>query len=196
MTSIQSRSASNNGANDSRPGELRSGVGPWRQSLSRAHRAIDISVRRIDSSIDVIGAAQRYAFGPLSETNQRLERLTLTVLDVGENLRRAALGLKETNDRMAEAPELAGGAPEQCIEATALWIETAQRLAVLSECVDTLFKLYITGPRTSQFSLPADGYRPPIPVRRQRFKPVLTVAEAPRRVSRGRAPPLLSTCQL
>jgi hypothetical protein len=196
MTNVFARPASHENAIDPRSGELRAGGGSWPRTLRQARRALDVSVRRIDSSTRVVGAAQRHAFGPLNETTQRLKRVSLSIIDAGANLQRAALGLLETNQCIALAPELAAGAPEQCIELTALWIETAQRLAALSNWMEAMLKLCVTGPRTTQIRKPEDGHRPAIPVRRQRLTPLLTVAEAPRRISRGRAPPLLSTCTL
>jgi hypothetical protein len=137
----------------------------------------------------------------------------------------AAAGLRMTADRMAESPELAPQAPGQLIAATRQWIEAAGQLAAVSDrsgdtfawLRDSVLDGTIPIPLVEQtahpeksvvtFRLVAPPLLPPdwfpeessdvsrIPVRRPRFV-CFTVAESARRVFRGRAPPLVSTCPL
>ena len=127
----------------------------------------------------------------------------------------------ETYDRIAEAPAYAGDAPERMIADMQSWIETGTKLALLGNRFDKSFAELIDyaqsgdapldmsellkrrvhpvpvlarHPRPKVLSIENDRiFR--IHVRRQR-PARLAVAEAPTRVSRGRAPPLISTCSL
>ena len=130
--------------------------------------------------------------------------------------------MNAANDCIALAPADAGGAPERMIGAIGDWIDAATQLAMLSNRLeDTSARLlaYIkvdTAPLDLEKLLSKDRpvrkpivFRIPAPrvlsiennrifcihVRRQRSVR-LTVAEAPRRICRGRAPPLVSTCSL
>jgi hypothetical protein len=137
----------------------------------------------------------------------------------------AAAGLRKTADRAAESPELALHAPEKLIAATRQWIDAAGQLTAFSEQFNDTFawlrdsvkdgtlpiplveqtaypeKSVVTFRLVAPPLLPPDRFPeessnvPCIPVRRQRSV-CSTVAEAARRVFRGRAPPLVSTCSL
>jgi hypothetical protein len=128
----------------------------------------------------------------------------------------AAAGLRKTSDRVAEAPELALDAPEKLFAVAALWVRAAVELDVYSgqfvetsaRMLDRTKKLAATGPAVPATialnappRLPRDWFpsedddAPCIPTRRQRSVR-LTLAEAARRISRGRAPPFGSTCSL
>ena len=136
-------------------------------------------------------------------------------------LDRGAEGLRETNDRIALSPEDAGDAPGLMIDALTRWAGAATTIAALFEqldddraalleyvkgagaCLD-LDELFTSGgpaPRLiGKRNLPATLFSERsrvfcIHVRRRRSAP-LAVVEAPRRIFRGRAPPLVSTCSL
>jgi hypothetical protein len=129
-----------------------------------------------------------------------------------------------TFDNIERAPLFAGDAPQLMIAAMTRWIDAATRLAMLSNRLDDSFTSltdYVKGgsaPLDLSELLPNRGpapkrisfsVRPPslkflsvenrrvfcIHVRRQRSARI-TVAEAPRRIFRGRAPPIVSTCPL
>jgi hypothetical protein len=121
-------------------------------------------------------------------------------------------------------PEVALDAPEKLVDATMQWIQASGQLAAFSQRFDgTSARLLVSvkngtipipleeqtadaGKTAPTFKLipplrPPDWFQyqsndvPCIPARRQRsVRP--TLAEAVRRIFRGRAPPLVSTCPL
>jgi hypothetical protein len=134
-------------------------------------------------------------------------------------LEEALDALSQTSDLAALTPERAVGAREALRSATHRWLSAAFCLRDLPQWLQQLPDL--TDPihagcrRLPDYNVELPTTRPPSAVRlflaeeisreatrrflagprRQRFTPS-TVADAPRRVSRGRAPPPLSTCPL
>jgi len=140
---------------------------------------------------------------------------------VAELLGNGVDGLNETTERVALSPAEAGNAPERMTDAMWRWIDAATRLAALSNRLDETFAAlldYVNG-GTAPLDLsevfgktgPAPEFittRPSVKVlsiesgrifcihlRRLRSAR-LTVADAPKRVFRGRAPPFVSSCWL
>jgi len=187
-------------------------------------RAIDVTERLIGSSCRVINACEALAAEHPLLVSRRLQRVAGWLQEASEQLGRGADDLRATNDYVALAPAFAADAPELMIVATAHWIGAAAMLAQVSERLDDSFTSlmdYVKGgtapldlselfpkpspaPRRISFAVrnPSLAFLSRenrrvfcIHVRRQRSARV-TVAEAPRRIFRGRAPPIVSTCSL
>jgi hypothetical protein len=197
----------------------------WTRPFRRTRRAIACSLRLIDSSCRVIEAAERFAQGRPIRAVRQLEVLSDWVIEAAEELDRAARGLRETTDRAAESPEMSLEAPQKLVETTAQWIAAAGQLAAFSARLDDTSAWLFDSIKSGAIPIPlqeqtADAGKTPatipliarpvvaprwlsdesddvpcIPVRRRRStRP--TVAEAARRIFRGRAPPRVSTCSL
>jgi len=150
-----------------------------------------------------------------------MQRVTGLLVEATQRFGRVLDCICETHDRIAEAPLECADAPARMISDLQNWIETGTKLALLGNRFDKSFAELIDyalsgnapldmsellkrrihpvpvlakHPRPKVLSLENDRiFR--IHVRRQR-PACLAVAEAPTRVSRGRAPPLVSTCSL
>jgi len=193
----------------------------WIRPYRRLRRSIIASRRLIDSSRRIIDACEKSAAEHPLRASRRLESVWGRLSRATARLQHGAEGLGEANNRIALAPESAGGAPALMIEATARWIGAATTITTLIDqldgdraalveyvkgagpCLDfdELFKSGGPAPRLMvRRTLPAALFSERvrvfcIHVRRKRSAR-LTVAEAPRRIFRGRAPPSLSTCSL
>ena len=230
MRNAAIRPASRENANDSRRGGVRSGSDrgqrrSWKRPFRRTRRAIECSLRLIESSRRVTEASEKFASERPIRATRHLKLVSGWLADAASQLDCAAAGLRKTAERVAESPELALQGPGKLIAATRQWIEAAGQLAAFSEqfsdtsawLCDSVKDGTIPIPLVEQtahpeksvvtFRLVAPPLLPPdwfpresndvpcIPVRRQRSV-CSTVAEAARRVFRGRAPPLVSTCSL
>jgi hypothetical protein len=230
MSATPIRPVPANGVRDSRRAALRACAlrrdrrRAWVRPFRRARRAIDATLRLIESSCRVIDDCERLvADHPIRATRQ-FEQVSGWLCEASEQLGRGAREWSVTFDSIEQAPFFAGDAPRLLTFAMARWIDAAARLATLSNRLDDSFSSlmdYVKGgtapldlselfrnpgpaPRRISFNV-----RPPslkflsrensrvfsIHVRRQRSARV-TVAEAPRRIVRGRAPPIVSTCSL
>src|SRR5258707_11599 len=142
-------------------------------------------------------------------------------IGLGGRLARLGKCIGETYDRIAEAPAYAGDAPARMIADLQSWIETGTKLALLGNRFDQSFVELIEYAQSGNAPLDMSELlkrrvhpvpvlaRHPAPkvlslendrifrihIRRQRPSR-LAVAEAPKRVSRGRAPPPVSICSL
>jgi hypothetical protein len=188
----------------------------WTRPFRRTWRAIEASLRLTQTSRRVIEASERVAAErPLHAAGQ-LALVSTLVGRAMAQLECAAAGLRKTSDRVAESPELALDAPAKLMAAAVLWARAAVELDLYSaQFVETSARmlertkeLAASGqlvPATIELNAPPrlprdwfpfeDDDTPCIPTRRQRSVP-LTLAEAVRRISRGRAPPFVSTCSL
>jgi hypothetical protein len=215
--------ASGTNANDSRWGGVcsrRERRESWLRPFRRTRRAIQASLRLIDSTRRLIDACQRSAVDHPLLVTRRLACASTRLCKVSERLGRGLEGWNETSHRLALSPLYAGDAPELLIAAITRWTEAATQLAALSNRVDDTFSWlfdYVSSgapldlnelfrkdgpaPRlTTRRSLPAALFSERsrifcIHVRRRR-RARLTVVEAPVRIFRGRAPPAVSTCSL
>jgi hypothetical protein len=175
----------------------------------------------IDSSRRIIDTCERSAAEHPLRASRQLEGVWGRLGRALARLERGADGLREANDRIALSPQDAGDAPRLMMTAIAQWAGAATTIAALFDqldddraalveyvkgagaCLDLddLFKSGGPAPRLmTRRNLPATLFSERsrvfcIHVRRQRSAR-LTVAEAPRRIFRGRAPPLVSTCSL
>lgn len=157
---------------------------------------------------------------PIRATRQ-LERISGLLVEASNRLSIGMDRLNSTNRCLAARPADAGDAPERMIDAIARWIAAASALADLSNRLEgtsarlmayvqagiapldlsellrkraTPKAIIVRHPSPRVLSIENDRIFS-IHVRRQRSARV-TVAEAPRRIFRGRAPPLVSTCTL
>jgi len=155
---------------------------------------------------------------------RRMDQVSGWLVEASEQLGRGARALSEANDQLARVAAFSGGVPQLLIAATARWIDAAAKLAMLSNRVDDSSSALIDYVKGGTAPLDLSELLPkPVPaprrisfvvrrpslkflsvenrrvfclhVRRQRSAR-LTVAEAPRRIFRGRAPPIVSTCSL
>ncbi|HEX6160777.1 MAG TPA: hypothetical protein VF111_11465 [Thermoanaerobaculia bacterium] len=197
---------------------------PWVGPLRRLNRALAASRRMIDSTTDGIVAACDRAISCPVRTTRDLHRLSGRLIDATKRLERAARGLGETSVAVLRAPEQAGQVPRLLFEATQRWGGTAALLADVSEHLFALQEAVLhelevghlvpepqqpkrrpriaTAPRINparEFLLcrraRAHDRVASIPARRRRTACPATT-EAPRRICRGRAPPVVSNCLL
>jgi hypothetical protein len=224
MTNALIGAARAKNANDSRRAGLRScerhhDSQSWERPIRRTGRVIDASLRLLGSSRRIIDACERLALEhPILATHQ-LERVSGRLARAAELLGNGVDGLNETTNQLALSPAEAGDAPEQVIAATRRLIDAATQLAALSNRLDgtssALVEYAMGGTAPLDLSEvfgksgPAPRFittRPSVKVlsiesgrifcihlQRQRSARV-TIADAPRRIFRGRAPPLVSTC--
>jgi hypothetical protein len=203
------------------PGSRRGHGESWRRSFRGAGNAIDSTERRIAICRRIIDDCETIlAEHPMLATH-KMQRASGLLCEAAERLERSIVCMSATNARIAEAPADANEAPARMIAAMERWIEAARQLAMISNRFDEAFAAlsdYInSGTAPIDISELLKRRVHPVPVlarhpapqvlsiendrifcihlRRQRSVRV-TVAEAPRRVSRGRAPPLVSTCSL
>ena len=179
-------------------------------------RATGASLRNIDCSLRAIEATSRFAAQRPFYATVKLVRVGRWIARATAQLGRARSRLHDTLESIERAPHEGWGAPGPMFEATQQWIVAASRLAVTSELLEALMaevlryaKEGVVDPRPVVATpRPAAArwflrYCPPLPSGRiqillqRRRRPARTApADAPRRVSRGRAPPFLSTCPL
>lgn len=197
------------------PRERRERRLPWTRPLRRLRRAIDCSLRLIDGSRKVAEASERRG-----RTSRELCRASGWLARAAERLDRAAFDLGQTNLAILDAPERAGGVRAVILDETQRWLEAAQHLSSVSEQLDELAaRLFGSGDGFTVPSVRAVDGRPRIVTaprlvwarpflrlrrsrmrerllsviaRRRRLRP-MRPADAPRRISRGRAPPFGST---
>ncbi|HXH94594.1 MAG TPA: hypothetical protein VNN25_23660, partial [Thermoanaerobaculia bacterium] len=187
----------------------------------RSRRAIDRTFHLINSSLQVIEASERFAAeGPVRASRQ-LRRVGFWLSDAAGKLDRARAGLRDVLDRAEQFPKVALDAPEKVIEASLCWVVAYEQLAAISSRFEDTLTWLADSVESGAIAIPieeqaADAGKavivlrrsgapciPPdllaresnrIPFRRQRSI-CLTVAEAVRRIVRGRAPPSSQTAR-
>ena len=193
----------------------------WIRPYRRLRRDIIASRRLIDSSRRIIHTCESSAAEHPLRASRQLEGVWGRLSKALARLQRGAESLGEANDRIALSPQYAGDAPPLMIDAVTRWVGAATTIAMLlnqldddraalleyvkgaGACLDfdELFKSGGPAPKLlTRRTLPATLFSERsrvfcIHVRRKRSAR-LTVVEAPKRIFRGRAPPLLSTCSL
>ena len=192
----------------------------WIRPFRRTHRAIDSTLRLIALSRFLLNECEAFAGVRPRWATRQLVRVSGRLVETAARLGRGAECWSAAHDCVAHAPADAGDAPERLIGAIGDWIDAATQLAMLSnrlEDTSATLLAYIkadVAPLDLEKLLRKEGpapkrivFRLPSPrvlsiennrifciyVRRQRSAR-LTLAEAPRRIFRGRAPPLVSTC--
>ena len=224
MSNAEFGTASGTNANDSRRESVcsrRERRESWIRPYRHMRRAIVASRRLIDSSRRIIDTCERSAAEHPLRANRQLQGVWGRLGRALARLERGARSLREANDRIAQSPEYAGGAPALMIHAITQWAGAATTIAALFDqldddraalleyvkgagaCLDLdeLFKSGGPAPRLlTQRTLPATLFSERsrvfcIHVRRRRSAR-LTAVEAPKRIFRGRAPPPVSSCSL
>jgi hypothetical protein len=191
----------------------------WEGPILRTGRAIDASLRLIVSCRRVIDACERLALEHPIRAARQLERVSGLLAKAAELLQRSVDGLNETTNRVALSPFQAGDAPARLIDATQRWVGAATQLAALSNRLDDTSAGLVdyvkggTAPLDLSEVFPKSGPAPRFITTRPSVKVLslesgrifcihlrrlrsarLTIADAPRRIFLGRAPPFVSTC--
>ncbi len=166
----------------------------WSRPFRRLRRAIDFSERSIQASCRVLLATERLAPGAPVPTSRQLCRAAGRLTEAAVALTRAALGLQ-----VPDTPEAA----DPLIGVALVWIETAGKMTGLAERLHT-HVLTTRPPVTVAVPITPRPLLRPRQIRicdglsfasLRRSRPrVTTSANAPRQISRGRAPPLASSC--
>ncbi len=197
----------------------------WRDPMRRMRSAIQSSFRLIETCSSIIDDTARLAAARPIRATRRLQRVAGLLAHAVTHLARAAHGLQATAESAALTPETASEAPGLLIESTLLWVDAAEQLNAVSERFDEAFATLLASVESgavpidfaelSRDSRPAVAAQRINPVRlflawnrshksdcarfflkrRRRFAPA-AVAEAAKKVFRGRAPPLVSICSL
>ena len=196
----------------------------WTRPLRRLRRALASSRSLIDWTWSVIATSDEVGNERPIAATQDLQRALRWLRTAQTDLNRAARGLRDTTESIAVAPERAGGVPEMLIYATSEWIMLAADLTMamnrLCELHDDILGALVEGeivPEQEwrlfrQRVIPAPRVNPvrtfllvrrssardrisSVSVRRRR-PAAMPTADAPRKISRGRAPPPSSACLL
>jgi len=188
----------------------------WIRPLRRMRRATKACLGWIDCSCRVLEESSRIGTQRPFATTVQLLRVSRWLAAAAAHLQRAEIRLQDTQQSLALAPEEGRGAPEMVIAATQQWVAATSRLLAAQDRLEVLMAEVL---RSAQEG--AVDPRPVLPTRRpaaarwflrycplppsnririllqRRRRPACTApADAPRRVSRGRAPPFVSTCPL
>ena len=190
----------------------------WARPLRRLRRAIDSSLRLIDSTRRVIEASEQFAARRPIWTSQALRRASDRLIDASIRLDTAVCIMLAPEHAADEVQELLTTATWRWIDATAQWSGVSRQLRDLQESLHDSLEQGTVRPEPDH---PADRrprivivprmiparlfliYRrstardriASVPLRRRPKAPAAT-GDAPRQISRGRAPPLFSTCLL
>ncbi|HXA20220.1 MAG TPA: hypothetical protein VN380_24795 [Thermoanaerobaculia bacterium] len=222
MTSANRRPAPGGNANTSRSAGVRlKGRESWRRLFQRGKRNLRSAEGFIGMARQIIDVCETIAAEHPIKAIHDMQRVTGLLVEAADRLDRLGKCICATYDRIAEAPAYAGDAPARMIADLQSWIETGTKLVLLGNRFDKSFAELIEYAQSGNAPLDMSELLKrrvhPVPVlarhpapkvlsiendrifcihlRRQRSL-LVTVAEAPKRVSRGRAPPLVSTCSL
>jgi len=193
----------------------------WHRLFQRGRRNLRSAEGFIGMARRIIDVCETIALEHPIKAVHDMYRVTGLLVEAADRLARLSKCICETYDRIAEAPAYAGEAPARMIADLQAWIETGTKLALLGNRFDKSFGELIDYAQSGNAPLDMSELikrrvhpvpvlaRLPAPrvlsiendrifrihVRRHRPAP-LAVAEAPKRVSRGRAPPPVSICSL
>jgi hypothetical protein len=222
MTDEQIGAAPGGNANTSRRSALRlKGRESWRRLFQRGQRNLRSAEGFIGMARQIIDVCETIALEHPIRAVHDMYRVTGLLVEAADRLARLRKCISETYDRIAEAPAYAGDAPARMIADMQRWVETGTELALLGNRFDKSFAELIEYAKSGNAPLDMSELLKrrvhPVPVlarhpapkvlsvengrifrihlRRQRPS-ILAVAEAPKRVSRGRAPPPVSICSL
>src|ERR1700760_1320658 len=225
MTNAVGQPPQGRNATTSRPAGVRSnrlqGRESWRRLFQRGKRNLRSAEGFISMARQIIDVCEAIAIEHPLKAVQEMQRVTGLLVEASERFGRVLDCICETRDRIAEAPEEAGDAPARMIADTQRLIASGTELALLGNRFDQSFAALIDYVRSGKAPLDLSELlrrrvhpvpvlaRHPAPkalsiendrifcihVRRQRSV-LVTVADAPKWVSRGRAPPLVATCPL
>jgi hypothetical protein len=206
-------------------GENRARRRAWIRPFRSTRRAIKSSFELITCACRAIEAVERFAVERPIRAARHLGIASGLIREADEQLDCAARGMRKMLDRAAESPDVALDAPEKLVDATMDWIRATAELTAFSERLDEVSGWLLDAVQSGAIEIPleeqtADAGKhvipfrlipppllppdwfsyesydvPSIPSRRPRSvrQPVV---EAARRITRGRAPPFVSTCSL
>jgi len=222
MTDLQIGAAPGGDANTSRRPALRlKGRESWRRLFHRGRQNLRSAEGFIGMARQIIDVCETIALEHPIKAVHDMHRVTGLLVEAADRLDRLGKCIRETYDRIAEAPAYAGDAQARMIADMQSWVETGTELALLGNRFDKSFAELIEYAQSGNAPLDMSELLKrrvhPIPVldrhprprvlsvendrifrihlRRQRPS-ILAVAEAPKRVSRGRSPPPVSICSL
>lgn len=225
MTNAKVQPADERNATKSRRAEVRSnrlkGRESWRRLFQRGRRNLRSAEGLIGIARQIIDVCETIAIEHPMRAIQEMQRVTGLLVEASERFGRVLDCICETHTRIAEAPGACGDAPARMIADMQRLIENGTKLALLGNRFDKSFAELIDYVRSGNAPVDLSELlkrrvhpvpvlaRHPAPkvlsiendrifcihVRRQRSV-LVTAAEAPKRVSRGRAPPLVATCPL
>ncbi len=193
----------------------------WHRLFQRGRRNLRSAEGFIGMARQIIERCETIALEHPIKAVHDMYRVTGLLVEATKRFGRVLECICETYDRIAEAPGECVDAPALMIADMQSWIETGTKLALLGNRFDKSFAELIEHVQSGNAPLDMSELHKrrvhPVPVlarhpapkvlsvendrifrihvRRQR-PTRLAVAEAPTRVSRGRAPPLVSTCPL
>jgi hypothetical protein len=191
----------------------------WRPSLRRVRRALDSSVRLIDSSRRFLRVSEGCAARRPDHASRQLERAAYWLTKAERRVWGAAKDLRNAADDAGYSPECEREtAHRRFADATERWLSSTAEVKALYDRLDKTSSLLlvtfdlpgldhdsrqkaaaprlITGRLLLEIRLPRESGRIRlICIRRQRSRSA-AFAEAARRVFRGRAPPHAAICSL
>lgn len=180
----------------------------WRVPLRRAFRAVDCAVERMESSGRVINAALRFGADRPYDRVRQLCLLSGWIDQAHAQLERAVLGLQQWTDEIARAPQhLAADSALLFLDATLRCMAAMVLLDQISACSVQASAQIVQETREWAESAAAAPAAQPIRRASPRHPRVIqvlvrrspaafaTVADAARKVCRGRAPPLSQTAR-
>jgi len=204
-------------------GEGRNRRERWIRPFRRTNRAIDSSLRLIALSRFLLNECEAFAGVRPRWAARQLQRVSSRLAEASARLERGTRCMFATHACVAYAPETEGDSFKRLTNALQDWIGAAMEISLLCNRLDEtsarlaayvksgmappldrveLLKKEGPAPKRIVFRLPSPRVLSIesnrifcIHVRRQRSARV-TLAEAPRRIFRGRAPPLVSICSL
>ena len=217
---VKNAKTSRRGGVRSRESRLK-GRESWHRLFQRGRRNLRSAEGFIGMARQIIERCETIAREHPIRAVHDMYRVTGLLVEAADRLDRLGKCIRETYDRIAEAPAYAGDAPARMIADMQSWVETGTELALLGNRFDKSFAELIEYAQSGNAPLDMSELLKrrvhPIPVlarhprprvlsvendrifrihlRRQRPS-ILAVAEAPKRVSRGRAPPPVSICSL
>ncbi|HEY6138202.1 MAG TPA: hypothetical protein VI670_10610 [Thermoanaerobaculia bacterium] len=188
----------------------------WIHPLRRMQRATEACLRWINCSCAVIDEAILIVARRPVFTTMRLLRACQWLDRATDQLERAGCRLRDTQRSLARAPEEGGAVPQIVCEAAQQWSAAASRLLathdqlalLLSEVLQWAMEggfdirpvIAASRPAAPRWYLRYCRVQPSNRIRlllQRRRRPARTAsADAPRRVSRGRAPPFVLACPL
>jgi len=206
----------------SRRGSGRVRRNAWMRRFRRTRQTIDRSLRLIEASGRVIDAAERFAARRPTRAGRKYQLVSGWLDEASMQLASAIRALSVTAGKIARSPEQASDAGPLLIGTTARWTGAVAKLSALSNRLDDTFDLIIDAVETgTTLDLSQLLRNPIVPARRViRLRPLpprrlscnnarirvihsrrrrsapLTLPDGERRIFRGRAPPLSSTCPL
>lgn len=196
----------------------------WLSRLRVLNRALAASRRTIDSTWEAVERASGRAADCPVRTTRDIQRLARRLSGAMRRLEQAAQSFSETTQSVVLEPEGIADAPRLLTEATGRWLltaialdDTSSQLCILQQdLLEDLLSGAIVPEEEQPKRLPRIAAVPrlisardfllcrrksahdriaSIPERRRRTA-CRPAADAPRRISRGRAPPLVSNCLL